>query len=189
VAGMRRFLDRLWRLAWDDRSERLHPRIVEEPVDNPSVERALHSAIKKVTDSVETLRFNTAISEMMIFVNGATQSKRLAKDWIEDFVKILFPFAPHVTSELWKRLGNESDLMHAAWPTYDEKKLKVETVTIAVQVDGKLRATIEVPTGVQEEDALATAKAHERVANFLRGKEIRRKVYVPGRLVNLVTKT
>jgi leucyl-tRNA synthetase len=149
---------------------------------------ALHSAIQKVTKSVETLRFNTAISEMMVFVNEATQAERLAKDWVEAFVKILFPFAPHITSEIWQRLGNEDDLMLASWPSYDESKLKVETMTIAVQVDGKLRATIEIPADVQEGDALATAKAHERVASFLRGKAIRREVYVPGRLVNLVTK-
>jgi leucyl-tRNA synthetase len=120
-------------------------------------------------------------------VNEATQAERLAKDWMETFVKVLFPFAPHITSEVWQRLGNDYDLMHTGWPTYDEEKLEVETITIAVQVDGKLRATIEVPATVQKEDVFATAKADEKVERFLRGKAVQREVYVPGRLVNLVT--
>jgi leucyl-tRNA synthetase len=188
VAGMRRFLDRLWRLLWDDRSNRLHERIVEGPLDSAAIERALHSAIKKVTESVESLRFNTAISEMMVFVNQATQAERLAREWIESFVKILFPFAPHLTSEIWARLGNVDDLMDAGWPSYDEGKLQVEKITIAVQVDGKLRATIEVPATIAESEVFALAKAHPRVASFLHDKGIEKEFYVPGRLVNLVTK-
>jgi leucyl-tRNA synthetase len=187
VAGMRRFLDRFWRLVWDDRSNRIHRRVVEEPIRNDTVERALHSAIKKVTESVESLRFNTAISEMMVFVNEATQAEELARDWMKSFIKILFPFAPHITSEVWRRLGHEGDLMHEDWPAYDEDKLAVETITLAVQIDGKLRATIEVPANVREEDALAAAKADEKVQRFLRDRTVRREVYVPDRLVNLVT--
>jgi leucyl-tRNA synthetase len=124
---------------------------------------------------------------MMVFVNEATQVEALARDWMESFIKILFPFAPHITSEVWRRLGHDDDLMHEDWPVYDEGKLEVETITMAVQVDGKLRATIEVPATIGEEDAFAAAKADDKVDKFLRGRVIQREVYVPGRLINLVT--
>jgi leucyl-tRNA synthetase len=125
---------------------------------------------------------------MMVFVNEAIQAETLAKGWVEAFVKILFPFAPHITSEAWQRLGHREDLMQTDWPAHEEEKLEVESVTIAVQIDGKFRGTIEVPADVQKEEALETAKADEKVKKFLSGKSIRREVYVPGRLVNLVTK-
>ena len=110
----------------------------------------------------------------------------MPRAWIEDFLKVLSPFAPHVADELWSRLGHDGLLLDESWPSWDEEKLRVETVTLAVQVGGKLRATVEVPADVSEEEAIAVAKADEKVARFLEGKTIRREIYVPGRLVNLV---
>jgi leucyl-tRNA synthetase len=188
VPGMRRFLDRVWRLVWDDRNDRMSEQIVEGDSDDVDLERALHSAIKKVSDSIESLRFNTAISEMMIFVNEATKSESIPRAWIETFLKFLSPFAPHVAEELWQRLGHDEDLLQEVWPTHDASKLRTDTITLAVQVDGKLRCTVEVPADVEKEDVMKAARAHEKVSEILRGRTLEREIYVPGRLVNLVTK-
>jgi leucyl-tRNA synthetase len=135
---------------------------------------------------VDSLRFNTAISEMMIFVNEATKRGRLPRAWADTFVRILSPFAPHVGEELWRVLGHTDTLTYAEWPTWDEAKLAVETITLAVQVNGKLRGQVEVPVDVSKEDALAAAKTEENVARHLANGTLRREIYVPGRLVNLV---
>ncbi len=185
VAGTRRFLDRVWRVVINEDGA-VADKIVEDDVDDQEVERTLHTAIKKVTEAVEQLRFNTAISEMMVFANVATKAKRVKKEWVEEFVKVLYPFAPHMCEELWERLGHEGGLGDVVWPSHDESKLAKDTITLAVQVMGKLRGTIEVPADVSKADAIAQAKATESVVKHLEGKTIRREIFVPGRLVNLV---
>jgi leucyl-tRNA synthetase len=197
VAGSRRFLDRVWRLVVEtdgegDDTGRLNRKLtgIDGPApggeDDRAVERALHSAIKRVTEAVEHLRFNTAISEMMVFVNEATRADKLPRAWMEKFLLVLSPFAPHLCEELWQRLGHAETLAYEAWPAHDEAALAVETITIAVQVAGKTRGTIEVPADVSEVAAIAAAKADPKIARHLEGKTIRREIYVPGRLVNLV---
>ncbi|HTJ45029.1 MAG TPA: leucine--tRNA ligase [Kofleriaceae bacterium] len=187
VAGTRRFLDRIWRVAVDTEtggpSGKLSP---DAGTDNKELERALHAAIKKVTESVENLRFNTAIAEMMIFGNEATKAPVVPTAWFEQFVVVLAPFAPHVAEELWERLGHTDSLTFAPWPKFDEAKLARDVMTIAVQVTGKLRATIDVPVDATEQDIVAAAKAQPKVVEFLAGKPIKREIYVKGRLVNLV---
>jgi len=190
VAGTRRFLDRLWRLVVETDTDgndtgRLNPKLSDAGGDR-ALERALHSAIKRVTEAVELLRFNTAISEMMVFVNEATRAEAVPRAWMETFVQVLSPFAPHLCEELWHRLGHAESLAHAPWPAYDERALAVDTITIAVQVAGKTRGTIDVPADVSESAAIAAAKADPKIARHLEGKTIRREIYVPGRLVNLV---
>jgi leucyl-tRNA synthetase len=199
VAGTRRFLDRVWRLVVEVDGDgadtgRLNPKLVDgddgdrasggEP--GRSVERALHAAIKKVTEAVDELRFNTAISEMMIFVNHATAAARLPRAWIEAFVRVLSPLAPHLCEELWRRLGHDDSLAFAPWPAWDEARLAVDTIELAVQISGKTRGSIRVPAGIDQAGAIAAAKGDEKLARFLDGKTIRREIYVPGRLVNLV---
>jgi leucyl-tRNA synthetase len=194
VAGTRRFLDRAWRLlvipadpAAGIATDTLTGKITEDaPADNKDVERALHAAIKKVTSAVTDLRFNTAISEMMVFVNEATKATAIPKAWFEMFVKILSPFAPHVAEEMWQRLGHTTTLAYEPWPVHDESKLTKDVMVIAVQVMGKLRSQIEVPFDATEASILALAKADEKVQGFLEGKAIKREIYVKGRLVNLV---
>jgi leucyl-tRNA synthetase len=185
VSGCRRFLDRTWRLAVDDAGGRA-AKLVDGPVANPALERALHAAIKKVTEAVDNLRLNVAIAEMMVFVNEATKAEALPVAWFEDFVKVLSPFAPHLAEELWAHLGHGTSLAYAPWPTFDEAKLRRDTVTIAVQVSGKMRGTVEVAADAPEAEVLAAAKADAKVGQFLAGKPIKRAIYVPGRLVNLV---
>ena len=194
VAGTRRFLDRAWRLlvvAADPMAgimtDTLSGKVSEDaPTDNKDLERTLHAAIKKVTTAVTDLRFNTAISEMMVFVNEATKASAIPKPWFEMFVKILSPFAPHVAEEMWQRLGHATTLAYEPWPVHDEAKLARDVMLIAVQVMGKLRSQIEVAPDASEATILAAAKADEKVLPFLEGKSIKREIYVKGRLVNLV---
>src|SRR5437899_468670 len=177
VAGTRRFLDRAWRLlnAPTDR-----------PGENRELERALHAAIKKVTQSITDLRFNTAIAEMMIFVNEATKAPAIPRDWLETFVKILSPFAPHLAEEMWQRLGHTQTIAYAPWPAYDEAKLAPATMVLVVQVNGKVRGQIEVAPDASDATILTAARADRNVQSFLGGKQIKREIYVKGRLVNLV---
>ena len=194
VAGTRRFLDRAWRLLVvpadpqkPDSVETLSDKITEDGGgDNKDLERALHQAIKKVTAAVADLKFNTAIADMMVFVNEATKATKIPRAWFESFVKILSPFAPHVAEEMWQRLGHTKTISFEAWPAYDDAKIAKDVMVIAVQVLGKLRGQIEVPTSASEAEIVAAAKADEKVQSFLDGKPIKREIYVKGRLVNFV---
>ena len=185
VAGTRRFLDRAWRLVVDETGGP-SGKLVDSDVGDREVERALHAALKRMTEAVESLRFNTAIADLMIFVNAATKAEAIPRAWMDAFVRALAPLAPHVAEELWTHLGHGDSIAAAPWPAYDEAKLVAETVTVAVQVNGKLRWTVVLPVGVSQEAALAAAKADPAVARWLEGQTIRREVYVAGKLVNLV---
>jgi leucyl-tRNA synthetase len=187
VVGMRRFLDRAWRLLIDPETDTLVGKIVTDvQVDNRDLDRALHAAIKKVTHAVTDLRFNTAIAEMMVFVNEATKAPAVPRTSFEAFVKILSPFAPHVAEELWQRLGHTQTITYEPWPVHDEAKLARDAMMIAVQVSGKVRGQIEVPTDATEAFIVSTAKADPKVQSFIGDKPIKREIYVKGRLVNLV---
>ncbi|HET9625285.1 MAG TPA: leucine--tRNA ligase [Kofleriaceae bacterium] len=187
VLGTRRFLDRVWRLLVDPETDALTGKVSgDAPTDNRELERALHAAIKKVSQAVVDLRFNTAIAEMMIFVNEATKASVIPRAWFEMFVKILSPFAPHLCEELWQRLGHTHTIAFQPWPAHDEAKLARDVMVIAVQVAGKLRGQIEVAPDASQDVILAAAKADEKVQSFLAGKPIKKEIYVKGRLVNLV---
>jgi len=146
----------------------------------------LHQTIKKVTDDIEDMRFNTAIAAMMEFVNAANKWDVLPRSVVEPFVLILSPFAPHLAEELWQRLGHDHTLAYAPWPDIDEAHLAVERLRIAVQVNGKVRGTIEVPVDADKQHVLALARQDQNVARHLDGKTLRREIYVPGRIVNFV---
>jgi leucyl-tRNA synthetase len=187
VSGTRRFLDRVWRLLVDPETDALIGKVSEDAAaDNRELERALHAAIKKVTQSVADLRFNTAIAEMMVFVNEATKAAAVPKAWFEMFVKILSPFAPHLAEELWQRLGHTHTIAFEPWPAHDDAKLARDAMLIAVQVSGKLRGQIEVAPDASEPDILAAAQADAKVQSFIAGKPVKKAIYVKGRLVNLV---
>jgi leucyl-tRNA synthetase len=187
VAGTKRFLDRAWRLLVDEETGERPAKVVEH-VEDAELDRALHGAIKKVTESVDDLRFNTSIAELMKFVNAATKAKQVGADQLDAFVRILSPFAPHIAEELYARLGHTGSIANAPWPEHDEAKLAVDTITLAVQVNGKVRGTVEVPADVAKDDALAAAKAEPNVAEWLAKGDLKREIFVPGRLVNLVVK-
>lgn len=179
VAGCRRFLDRAWRVVEEDKLSR-------ETVENEAMDRALHIAIKNVTESIDSRKFNTAIADMMVFINEATKAPLVPIDGFDDFVRILSAFAPHVAEEIWEVLGHSESIYHSSWPVYDDDKIKTAHVEIAVQVNGKLRATIEVAADAPKEVVLGLARSEANVQKYLNEKQIRKEIVVPGRLVNLV---
>ncbi|MCA9428630.1 MAG: class I tRNA ligase family protein, partial [Candidatus Omnitrophica bacterium] len=170
-----------------DRDGNLVEKIVEGEGD-PEAKKVLHGAIKAVTEDVEGLQFNTAISRMMEFVNAATKAEKVGREEMERFVLILAPFAPHLAEEMWELLGHGDSLSHQPWPDFDESLLVEETITIPVQVQGKLRDNIEVAKDAGKDEILAAAKASEKVQRHIDGKTIVKEIYVPGRMVNLVVK-
>ncbi|WP_370324442.1 leucine--tRNA ligase [Euzebya sp.] len=178
--GIHRFLSRTWRLFVDTDTGALRDLPDETPRE---VRRALHTAIKETTEGIETLKVNTPIAKMMELVN-ACGGQPPAREDAEAFLLILSPYAPHLAEELWSRLGHSQTLAYEPWPKWDADALVEDTTTIAVQVQGKLRGTVDVPTGASDDDVKAAAKA--AVADHLEGKAIRKEIVVPGRLVNFV---
>ncbi|MEX2363188.1 MAG: class I tRNA ligase family protein, partial [Balneolaceae bacterium] len=144
VEGVNRFLNRVWRLLVDEDSGAINPKIKNTEAEKEHL-KPLHEAIKKVTEDIEAMRFNTAISALMIFVNEANGWKEIPLTVAKEFVQILNPFAPHISEELWKLLGNEKSLAYTEWPEFNEEHLKADSVTYPVQINGKVRADIEVP--------------------------------------------
>ncbi len=178
VEGVHRFLSRVWRLATK--------RDITDAEPTKEQLRDLHTAIKKVTEDIDGLRFNTAIAAMMEFVNAAMKWDATPKAVLEDFVLLLAPFAPHLGEELWQRLGHDESLTYATWPQHDESYLKEDEIAIAVQVMGKLRGTVRVAADASKDAVLDAARAEENVARYLAEGTVRKEIYVPGRLVNFV---
>jgi leucyl-tRNA synthetase len=179
--GVYRFLGKIWRLFIDTDTGAVRA----FGATTPEVRRALHTAIKEATEGIEALKFNTPVSKMMELVNackGALPSKADA----ETFVLILSPYAPHLAEELWSRLGHDASLAYEPWPRWDPAALVSDTVTLGVQVMGKVRGEITVARDAEKESVLAAARAEASVVKYLEGKTVVREVYVPGRLVNFV---
>jgi leucyl-tRNA synthetase len=182
VEGISRFLDRVWRLVVDDEGRAA----VSDDAPEADPLRVLHQTIQKVTEDLEGLRFNTAIAQMMVFTNELTPLARKPRALIEPFVKVLAPFAPHLAEELWERLGHRESLAYEPWPAFDPALIRTDTVTVAVQVNGKLRATLELARGTDQATAQQTALADERVRRHFDGKSLRKAIYVQDKLLNLV---
>lgn len=185
VDGVHRFLARAYRLVVDGDAGALAASVVDaEPTREQ--QRVLHTAIQKVTEDVEALRFNTAIAAMMEFVNAANKWEHVPRSTAETFVLLLAPFAPHLAEELWRALGHDQSLTYAPWPEHDPQLLKEDTVEIAVQVNGKLRGTVAVDADAGKDAMLAAARAEPNVARYLEEGTVRKEIAVPGRLVNFV---
>jgi leucyl-tRNA synthetase len=181
--GARRFLDRVWRLLVDDNGE-LSSKVQES--NDTTLERVYHQTVKKVTEDYEGLRFNTGISQLMVFINDAYKVDVLPKQYVEGFVKLLAPICPHTTEELWSKLGHEDTISYEAWPAFDEAKLVDDEVEIVVQINGKVRAKVNVPAEASREELQDIAMANEDVKEFIEGKTVRKVIAVPGKLVNIV---
>ena len=186
VEGVFRFLNRVWRLVVDEDTGELAEGLTDEDPGREHLHE-LHQTIKKVTEDIEERAFNTAIAAMMEFVNTANKWDPVPRQIMELFVLLLSPFAPHLSEELWARLGHDESLAYADWPEYEEALLRREVVEMPVQVNGTVRATIEIDADAEEDEVLAAAKEADNVARHLDGKSIQREIYVPGQIVNFVT--
>jgi leucyl-tRNA synthetase len=182
--GARRFLDRVWRLFVEENGE-LNPKIVDDP-ESDTLERVYHQTVKKVTEDYEALRFNTAISQLMVFVNEAYKAPVLPKAYMEGFVKLLSPVCPHIAEELWEKLGHNNTIAYESWPAYDEAKLVEDEVEIVVQVNGKVRAKLNVPADASKEQLEQIAMEDAKIKEQIEGKTVRKVITVPGKLVNIV---
>jgi len=179
--GVYRFLSRVWRLFVDEETGETRPLGAQS---SRELRKAVHAAVKEATEGIEQLKFNTPVSKMMECVNAAA-GQPPAREEAEMFIKVLSAWAPHLGEELWSRLGHPESIAEAAWPTYDPAALIDDTLIYAVQVQGKLRASMELPRGATKEEVIAAAKAHPNVVRHLEGT-IKKEIVVPGKLVNFV---
>ncbi len=178
VKGCKRFLERVAALT----------DMISEGPETQKLESSFHKTIKKVSSDIEETKFNTAIAALMTLLNKIYDAGSLSKEQLEIFIKLLSPFAPHLTEEIWEELGHEDFCSISAWPEYDEAKTIDAVMEIGVQVMGKLRATVMIPTGCDKDTALAIAKENPKVQQFIAGKKIIKEIYVPNRIINIVAK-
>jgi len=182
VEGTSRFLDRVWRLFTTEEGALT----VTEDGPSPEARRVLHRTIKKVGEDIEALKFNTAVAQMMVFVNELNPMPTRPRAVLEPFLLLLAPFAPHIAEELWERLGHKGGIAYAPWPDYDPALCVDSSVTVAVQVNGKLRATLEVPAGSEQDAVQAAAFANDTVNKYLAAGTVRKVIYVKDKLLNVV---
>ena len=186
ITGVHRFLKRFQKLIYDE-----HGNVQDRFVSTPSSEtfkKVLHKAIKKVTDDTENLQFNTAISAMMELVNTAYKEPAINKADAEAMTLLLAPYAPHLAEEVWEKLGHSSTLAYIAWPKFDNSLVTEDTVTLSIQINGKLRGTLIVDKAAGKDDIIAQAKKSDGVEKHLEGKEIVKEIFVPGKIVSFVVK-
>ena len=180
IKGCRRFIERYWNL---------QSILVDSEAIRPEMENSFHKAIKKVSYDIENLKFNTAIASLMALMNVIAEKGSINKAELSVFTMLLNPFAPHVTEEVWSEMKlGEGMVTEQPWPKYDESKCKDDVIEIVVQVNGKVRARLCVAADIQKDDAIALAKAEDRIAAEINGKNVVKEIYVPGKLVNIVVK-
>ncbi|MBI5422518.1 MAG: leucine--tRNA ligase [Opitutae bacterium] len=185
IEGVHRFLRKFWRECLGE-DGKLNSRISDTAALTADTEKLRHETIKKVGEDLEAMRFNTAISQMMIYLNALQKEPALPRAALLEFAQMLAPFAPHLGEELWSRLGGTDTAMAAAWPQFDSNKLVADTMTIVFQVNGKHRGDAQVPVASSEADLIKTAQEHPKVAPHLAGKALKRTIYVKGKLLNLL---
>ena len=180
IKGCRRFIERYWNL---------QSILVDGEAIRPEMENSFHKAIKKVSYDIENLKFNTAIAALMALMNVIAEKGSINKAELSVFTMLLNPFAPHVTEEIWSEMKlGEGMVTEQIWPKYDESKCKDDVIEIVVQVNGKVRTRLYVAADIQKDDAIALAKAEDRIAAEINGKNVVKEIYVPGKLVNIVVK-
>jgi leucyl-tRNA synthetase len=189
VNGVRNFLDRVWRLIVDSKSEESQlSESVQDIATSSQQDLVVHSTIAAVTQDVENLSFNTAIARMMEFVNHFTKESVRPKSAMETLTLLLAPFAPHVSEELWRILGHPDSLAYAQWPQADPEKMKTASLEVPVQVNGKVRTKVLMPVGIDSEEAERLARSHPRISELLEGHTVVKAIVVPGKMVNFVIK-
>lgn len=183
IVGVNRFLRRVWRNFVDEVTDEM---LISEERPTEDQMRLLHKTIARMTLDMERMSFNTAIAALIEFIAEFVAVDRIPRAVAEPFVLMLAPLAPHLAEELWQRMGHKETLAYEAWPVAESKWMTEDTIKLVVQVNGKVRSTIHVPTGATKEEILAASKADDNVARHLENQEIQREIYVPGRLVNIV---
>ena len=178
IKGCKRFLDRTFNL---------QEKVIDGGI-RPEFESMIHKSIKKITEDIETLKFNTAVAQLMTWLNDVEKFGSITKEEYTIYLMLLDPFAPHICEEIWESMGFGGMIVDQQWPKYDEAKCVDETVEIAVQITGKVRARINIPADATQEQAIEAAKADPTIAGLLEGKNVVKEIYVPGRLVNIVAK-
>jgi leucyl-tRNA synthetase len=187
VEGVSRFLARAWRLVVDEETGALSKKVTDAPSSSePALQKLLHKTIQKVREDTEGLRFNTALSQMMTFVNEATSTATLPRETLLTFARVLSPYASHLAEELWARLGGQGLCCQASWPVHDPNLAVDDTLTLGVQVNGKRRDEVTVPAGASEDEMQRAALASSLVQKFMEGKPAKKVIVVKGRLVNIV---
>jgi len=179
IVGARRFVERVWKLGSSTSK-------LEVELPSAALETLYHQTVKKVTDDIEEFKFNTAISQLMILLNAMEKEEKISQEVFVGFLKLLAPFAPHITEEIWKMLGKTTSIHQAEWPAYDIAKTISDTVMLAIQVNGKHRDTIEITRDLSQEDVERTALARPQVQKWLEGKTPKKIIYVPGKILNIV---
>ena len=179
MKGCRRFLERV---------DGIYSLMTDGDDFSPALERSFHKTIKKVSEDIEELKFNTAIAAMMSLINEIYAAGKITRKDLRTFLLLLNPFAPHLTEEIWERAGFEDIIARAKWPEYDEEKTVENEIDIPVQINGKLKAVLRFAADVAKDDAIAAAKADERVAKQLEGKTVVKEIFVPGKMINIVVK-
>ncbi|MFT8527126.1 MAG: leucine--tRNA ligase [Oenococcus sp.] len=185
LAGIRRYLDRVWRIFTDD-GEGINPAIVDE--NNGKLDKIYNQTVKKVTDDYSAMHFNTAISQMMVFVNECFKNDQLPKKYMDAFLQLLNPVAPHLTEELWQRMGHKATITYAAWPAYDSSALAEEQIEMAVQINGRVRSKITSPVKISSQELAELAQADPEVQKQLAGKQVVKVIAIPGKIINIVVK-
>jgi len=184
LEGMYRFLKRVWRLIVDEDGG-LSAFVSEDPSDE-KIDYLIHETTKKVTEDIENLRFNTAISQLMICSNDLNDSVKRNKKLLKNFVLLLSPFAPHMCEELWNRLGGIKTLAYEKWPEYDENKLVKAECKIPVQINGKVRDNIKIPVDCNQEAVMKVVEQSDKVQKYLVDQQIKKIILVPNKILNIV---
>ena len=184
--GSRRFLDRVYRLFVDEETGKVNDKVQDK--DNAELEVSYNYTVKKVSEDIEILGFNTAISQLMVFVNDCYKAEFIPRKYALGFIQLLAPFAPHLAEEMWEIYGNTESISYAPWPTFDESKLVSDTVEIVVQLMGKVKAKLDVKKDLTPAELEQIVLANEEVKELIEGKQVMKVIVVPGRLVNIVAK-
>ncbi|MCX6717022.1 MAG: leucine--tRNA ligase [Candidatus Taylorbacteria bacterium] len=179
IVGVRRFIERVWRL-----TDKIS---AKKQVENKKLDTLIHQTVKKVTEDIEAMKFNTSISQMMICVNEMEKAAEVSKENFELFVKVLSPFAPHVTEEIWSKMGHKKSIHTEEWPKFDKAKIVEDIAKIIIQINGKMRGMIEIPMNSQNTEIEARIKDEKGINKWLEGKKIIKIIHVPNRLANIVT--
>ena len=186
LGGIHRFLNRVWRMYVTEEGD-LNPNIKENGAGDTFM-KAYHKTVQVVGEHIERARFNTAIAQMMVFINECYKETTINRDMMTGFVKLLSTFAPHIAEELWEKLGETSVLLYETWPTYDPDMVVEDMIEYPVQINGKVRLKLNIPADADEAVIKDTLFSHEKLGQYIEGKTIVKTIIVPKRIITLVVK-